>query len=53
MTIDEVAERLNVAARWVRAHQQELPMVKIGAFVRFDPDLLEEWIAEQYERGGE
>lgn len=47
MNVSEVAERLGVSTRWVRAHQHELPLVKLGAFVRFDPEGLEEWIREQ------
>ena len=49
LDIDEMAAVLNVGERFVRrlVEQRRIPFPKIGKFVRFHPDDLEAWIAEQ------
>jgi excisionase family DNA binding protein len=46
---EEAAERLNVSLRFIRrlCHERRLPYTKVGKFVRFDADELEEWITAQ------
>jgi excisionase family DNA binding protein len=47
--IDELAERLGVSARFVRrlVEERRIPFLKIGKFVRFDPDDVDRWISSQ------
>lgn len=47
MTVKEVAELLRKSASWVykAAERGEVPALKIGANLRFDPDQLREWLA--------
>ena len=44
-----VAARLRVTERFVRrlVDERRIPFLKIGKFVRFDPDEIAEWIDEQ------
>ena len=44
-----VAARLGVTERFVRrlVDERRIPFLKIGKFVRFDPDEIAEWIDEQ------
>lgn len=46
LTVEEVAERLNVSVRNVRHHvySRRLPIVKIGRLVRIDERDLEDFI---------
>ena len=48
LDISAVAERLAVTECHVRrlVAEQRIPYVKIGRFVRFDPDDIDEWIGE-------
>lgn len=53
MTADEVAEMLSVPTRWVREHTRSglLPCVRLGRYVRYRGDAVDEWVAAQ-ESGG-
>ena len=44
--ITEVAERLGITERFVRrlVAERRIPYIKVGRFVRFDPDDLADWI---------
>lgn len=48
MTAEELAERLNVPARWPleQARAGAIPHVKLGRYTRFDWDDVEAWLAE-------
>lgn len=47
LDVPGVARRLGVPERFVRrlVDQRRVPFLKIGKYVRFDPDVLDEWIA--------
>lgn len=49
LTIDEMAERLNVSVRFVRrlVDERRVPYLKIGKFIRFAEDDLETWMQAQ------
>lgn len=40
LSVAETAQFLNVSKTWVRRHVSELPSVRIGRLIRFDPQLL-------------
>jgi hypothetical protein len=40
LDVKESAARLGVSTSWVRRHKAELPSVRVGRLVRFDPQLL-------------
>ena len=40
ITVSEAALLLHVSESWVRRHQHELPLIRTGRLVRFDPALL-------------
>jgi hypothetical protein len=44
LNVRETAERLHVSPSWVRRHMRELPVVRMGHLIRFDPKLLSERI---------
>ena len=46
LTIEEVAEYLNVKVSWVRSaiFRREIPYLKVGNLVRFSAKELHEWI---------
>jgi excisionase family DNA binding protein len=41
-----LAERLDVSVRFVRrlVHERRIPFLKIGKFIRFDPDEIDSWL---------
>jgi excisionase family DNA binding protein len=54
LTVDEVAALLKVSRSWVYEHTRrrglkddQLPHVKLGKFVRFDPRLVREFLASR------
>jgi excisionase family DNA binding protein len=49
MDIGAAAERLSVSVRLVRrlVFERRIPYLKIGKYVRFDPDALDRWVQEQ------
>jgi excisionase family DNA binding protein len=46
LTIDQIAEQLNVSVRHVRrlVAEKRVPYLKVGKFVRFDPAEIGEWL---------
>lgn len=48
LSVDDVAERLGVPTRFVRrlVDERRIPFCKIGRYVRFDPDDVEQFIAD-------
>jgi excisionase family DNA binding protein len=46
-TVRDVAERLSVPVSWVYSHvaSGDLPHVKVGRYVRFNPRAVSEWLA--------
>ena len=44
--IAALAERLDVSVRFVRrlVHERRVPFLKIGKFIRFDPDEIDSWL---------
>lgn len=53
LTVDELAEWLKVKPRtvyqWV--HEQYIPVMKLGALVRFDPASVSRWLREREQPG--
>ena len=49
LDITQLAERLGVSERFVRrlVEERRIPFLKIGKYVRFDPDDVDRWIAHQ------
>lgn len=49
LTVDDVAAILRVRPRWVyeAAARGDLPRVKVGGYVRFRREAIEQWIADQ------
>ena len=49
LDIEQVAERLNVSPRFIRRliAQRRIDYLKIGRFIRFQPDELDSWIEDQ------
>ena len=55
ITIDELSERWKVKKSWIYARTREsgpdaLPRIKIGKYLRFDPDEVQEWLKKQNDR---
>ena len=46
---DRLAEHLGVSARFVRrlVEERRVPYLKVGKFVRFDPDEVDNWLEQQ------
>lgn len=53
LTVQDVALRLAVPVSWVYAkvESRELPSLKIGRYVRFEPSAIEAYIERQRKRG--
>ena len=49
LTPDEVADRLRIARKTVvvMAREERIPCIRIGRFVRFDPNEIDRWINSQ------
>lgn len=47
LTVDDVAELLNVKRHWVYAHSAELGGLKMWGLLRFSAAILDAWISEQ------
>lgn len=50
MTCEQLAQRLGVTIRFIRrlVDERRVPFLKVGKFVRFDPEHIERWLAEQH-----
>jgi predicted DNA-binding transcriptional regulator AlpA len=44
LTVPEVAACLSVSEKWVRAHAEEMGVIRLGRLLRFDPGVIREWI---------
>ena len=55
LTIEEVADYLNVKVSWVRSaiFRREIPYLKVGSLVRFRAKELQEWIEKNSVSGRE
>ena len=55
LTIEEVADYLNVKVSWVRSaiFRREIPYLKVGSLVRFRAKELHEWIEKNSVSGRE
>jgi len=40
-TVEQLAERLQVPRSWVYKHLKEIPHIKLGKYVRFEPSALD------------
>jgi len=40
-TVQQLAERLQVPRSWVYKHLKEIPHIKLGKYVRFEPSALD------------
>lgn len=52
LTVEEIAARLKVPRSWVYARTRQrgaaqLPYVKLGKYVRFEPEAVQAWLARQ------
>ncbi len=49
LDIEQAARRLGVDVRFMRrlVFEKRLPYIKVGKFVRFEPDDIEAWIADR------
>jgi excisionase family DNA binding protein len=56
LTPDQLSKRLNVPVTWIREKTRErarvrdkdpLPVVRLGKYVRFDWDAVQEWLRRQ------
>ncbi len=50
---DQVAERLGTTPRWVREarYRGDLPFVRVGKLIRFRPEDIDAFIADNLQRG--
>ncbi len=46
LTVEEVAQKWRLKPSWIYQHMRELPHIKLGNLVRFDPDQLTEYLAD-------
>jgi excisionase family DNA binding protein len=47
LTVDEVAEILRVPRSWIYSHQDQLPTVRLGRYVRFKRSEIELFVDQQ------
>ena len=52
LTIDEMAEQLRVKKTWIYRQMMNtgpgaMPRIKVGKFLRFDPEAVEQWILKR------
>jgi excisionase family DNA binding protein len=53
LTINEMAARLKVKPSWLyfrtmQTDSDAIPRIRIGKYIRFNPDAVMEWIQKQY-----
>jgi len=44
-TVQEVAQKYRLRPSWIYQHISELPHIKLGNLVRFDPEALEQYLS--------
>jgi excisionase family DNA binding protein len=47
LTVDELAEILRVPKSWIYSHQDQLPTVRLGRYVRFKRSEIESFLDQQ------
>jgi excisionase family DNA binding protein len=47
LTVDELAEILRVPRSWIYSHQDQLPTVRLGRYVRFRRSEIESFLDQQ------
>jgi len=49
LRIPDLAEQLGVTERFIRrlVFERRIPYLKIGKFIRFDPEAVDDWIGDQ------
>ena len=47
ITVDELAEILRVPKSWIYSHQDQLPTVRLGRYVRFKRSEIESFLDQQ------
>jgi excisionase family DNA binding protein len=49
LTIKELSEKLNLKVSWIRhkVFWRQIPFIKAGRLIRFDPVEITKWITEQ------
>jgi excisionase family DNA binding protein len=49
LTLNEMAEQLNVKQSWLKAmiFRNEIPFIKIGKHIRFSPKEIQKWIEDR------
>ncbi len=52
--IKQMAKRLDVPISWLygKTRTGEIPHYKVGKYVKFDPDAVMEWLAQQPQNAG-
>lgn len=60
LTIQDLSERLRVRKSWIYARtmprgasKDRIPSIRLGKYLRFDPEKVEEWIANHSKYGSE
>lgn len=55
LTIEQVSDLLKVKPSWLRWHvfKRNIPYVKVGRHIRFEPNEIQKWIDERrFAKGG-
>jgi excisionase family DNA binding protein len=47
LTVDELAEILRVPKSWIYSHQDQLPTVRLGRYVRFKRSAIDSFLDQQ------
>ena len=47
LTVEELAEVLRVPKSWIYSHQEQLPTVRLGRYVRFKQSEIESFLDQQ------
>ena len=48
LDVEELSEQLGVSVRFVRrlVYERRIPYYKVGKFVRFDPETIDQWVQQ-------
>ena len=51
-TVEELAARLKVCRTWIyeRTRKNEIPHIRCGRYIRFEPEKVDNWLREQTEK---
>jgi excisionase family DNA binding protein len=60
LTIDELCEKLKMPKSWIYARtmprsqsQDRIPSIRLGKYLRFDHEQVEQWLADHCIKGGD